>query len=275
MCTIDGCGSKTTLAPIPLAQADRRAFLAGTMSLPLATVLAFPELARAQAARLTDISIPTPNGGAATGVIALPKNLPAPAVLLVHEWWGLNDQIKSVAAELAEQGYIALAIDLYDGKVTRDGATARKLMNGLNGKRATEQLATAVNHLRDMKGSTGKTGTVGWCFGGGWSLNASIAAPVDATVVYYGRVTQSAKKLARLQGPVMGHFADKDGWVNPDMVAGLERQMAKAGKADDLSVFWYTAHHGFANPTSARYDEADTAQAWQRTLAFFADNLRS
>jgi carboxymethylenebutenolidase len=117
-----------------------------------------------------------------------------------------------------------------------------------------------------------KLGTVGWCFGGGWSLNTGIAEPVDATVVYYGRVTKTAAELGHLKGPVLGHFAAMDKWINRDMVSGFEAELNKAGKT--YTSHWYEADHAFANPTSARYDEADAKLAWQRTTAFFDAALR-
>lgn len=273
MCTLDGCGSETHLPPIQLSETDRRAFLAGAASLPLATVLAFPELAAAQAARLEPVQVATQSGRRALGVVAMPEKLPAPAVILIHEWWGLNDQIKSVAADLANQGFISLAVDLYDGKVAANPDEARALINGLDADRATDALVSMVNYLKTHETSNGKVATLGWCFGGGWSLNAAIAAPVDAAVIYYGRVDKSAAELANLETPLLGHFGTEDRSINPQMVGGFKREMAKAGKADLLSVHWYTANHAFANPTGARYDEDDAQLAWARTLAFFHQNL--
>ena len=119
---------------------------------------------------------------------------------------------------------------------------------------------------------TGKVATIGWCFGGGWSLNASIATPVDATIIYYGQVDQPASRLARLQGPVLGHFATRDQRINRPMVEGFEKAMAEAGKP--LTVYWYEADHAFANPTGARYDAEDAKLAWDRTLAFFRAHFR-
>jgi carboxymethylenebutenolidase len=112
---------------------------------------------------------------------------------------------------------------------------------------------------------------VGWCFGGGWSLNASLARAVDATVIYYGRLVQDKARLAALSGPVLGHYASRDKWINHDMVSGFEAAMTAANRP--YASHWYEADHAFANPTSARYDEADAALAWSRTLAFFAENL--
>jgi len=114
---------------------------------------------------------------------------------------------------------------------------------------------------------------VGWCFGGGWSLNASLAAPVDATVIYYGPMTQPASQLRHLSGSVTGHFGTRDSSINAAMVDGFAAEMDKVGKATDLTAHWYDAYHAFANPTGSRYDQADAALAWQRTLDFYARNL--
>ena len=254
----------------------RRRVLTGLAAAPLAgfslaTVLANPDLARAAAQGLDDVSLTTKAGKRVGGALAVPAAAPAPAILLVHEWWGLNDQIKAVAAELAREGYLALAVDLYDGKVatTRDGA--RGLMQAVDGGEATDTVASWIAWLRAHKKASGKIGTIGWCFGGGWSLNASIAAAVDATVVYYGRVNRTAADLKALQGPVLGHFATRDKRIDGKMVGGFEKAMAEAGKS--ATSHWYEAEHAFANPTSARYDKEDARLAWKRTLAFFNKNL--
>jgi carboxymethylenebutenolidase len=183
----------------------------------------------------------------------------------------LNNQIKSVASEFANQGYTALAVDLYHGKVadTRDGA--RSLMKSVNPTVATETLETWLRWLREDARAGGKLATIGWCFGGGWSLNASLAAPVDATIVYYGRVNKTAGELASLKGPVLGHFATQDKWIDRQMVSGFESAMDAAGKS--YTSYWYDAQHAFANPTSARYDAGDAALAWQRTLNFLKQHL--
>jgi carboxymethylenebutenolidase len=260
-----------------LSQLPRRHVLTALAATPLAglslaTVLADPRLARAAASGLEEVSLTTASGRTVKAALAVPAATPAPAILLVHEWWGLNDQIKSVAAELAKDGYLALAIDLYDGKVAATPDDARAYMGAVDGKEATETLTSWIAWLKANPKSTGKIGTVGWCFGGGWSLDASIAAPVDATVVYYGRVNQPVDKLAQLKGPVLGHFATKDQWINPAMVAGFEAAMTKAGKS--LEAYSYEANHAFANPTGASYDAEDAKLAWQRTLAFFKDHLK-
>ena len=255
-----------------MPQLARRHVLTGLVGVPLAAVLADPRLAAAAAAGLEEVSLTTKGGKNVTAALALPQSAPAPSVLLVHEWWGLNDQIKSVAAELAKEGYVALAVDLYDGQSSTTPDGARALMQAVDRAEATDTLESWVAWLRDHDKTTDKLGTVGWCFGGGWSLNASIAAPVDATVVYYGQVTRTAEDLKQLRGPVLGHFAIEDTWINQDMVSGFEAAMKAAGKP--LDAHWYDAKHAFANPTSARYDEANAKLAWQRTLDFFAANLK-
>ena len=273
MCDITGCGSQKNMPPITISAKDRRLFLKGLASLPLATVLAIPELSRAAAGKLDTVTMTTDSGVQASAAIALPENANAPAVLLIHEWWGLNDQIKSVAAELANLGYVALAVDLYGGKVVDTPDEARSLMQAVDSNEATDILSGWIEFLKSHSQTNGKVGTVGWCFGGGWSLNASIAAPVDATVIYYGNVKKSAADLNTLGSPVLGHFATEDGWINQEMVDGFIDAMLAAGKGDNISVHWYEADHAFANPTSARYDADDAALAWQRTTEFFKQHL--
>ena len=112
---------------------------------------------------------------------------------------------------------------------------------------------------------------MGWCFGGGWAINAAIATPVEATVIYYGRLPQSAKDVQPVKGPVLGHFAEQDKFIDHPMVAGFEKAMKEAGKP--LTVHWYDADHAFANPTGVNYDSDDAQVAWQRTLEFLKEAL--
>ncbi len=255
-----------------LETVSRRDVVTGiAKGIPLAAVLADPILAHAAASSLESISIATAGGRSVTGALAMPNGKVKGAILLVHEWWGLNDQIKAVAAEFAHQGYLALAVDLYDGKVATKADDARSYSRGTNPKEATDTLTAWAGWLRNHEKGTGKIGTVGWCFGGGWSLNVSMAVPVDATVVYYGRVNKKADELANLKGPVLGHFGTKDKFINEKMVSGFEKEMKKADKA--FTTHWYEADHAFANPTGNRYDAGDAKLAWERTVAFFEKYL--
>ncbi len=274
MCTPTTCGTHPHLPEIRVSSGQRRRFLAGLASLPLATVLAIPQLSRAAAGRTETIFTTRSGGVAVSGALALPDAERAPAILLIHEWWGLNDQIKSVAAEFANLGYVALAVDLYGKPAVTDPESARAMMQQVDPEAATDTLVNWIDWLKAHPRSSGKVATIGWCFGGGWSLNASIAAPVDATVIYYGNVAVEADRLRALKGPVLGHFATKDGWINGEMVGGFEQAMAQAGHGARLDVHWYDADHAFANPTSSRYDEPNAALSWERTLGFLRANIK-
>jgi carboxymethylenebutenolidase len=254
----------------------RREVLGQLMTAPvaagsLAAVLANPDAARAAASSLETVEITTESGLSVSAAWGAPQIAPAASVLLVHEWWGLNDSIKAVAADFVAQGYGALAVDLYGGKVADDPDNARAYMNQVDDDGATETLTSWIDWLRARDDTTDAVGTVGWCFGGGWSLNASMARPVDATIVYYGNVDRTPEQLSALKGPVLGHFATRDQWINDTMVDDFTGAMMAAEK--HATTFWYDADHAFANPTSARYDEADAALAWQRTTAFLDENL--
>jgi len=251
---------------------ERRDILKTVAAVPLATLLASPSLARAAASSLESVSLTVPSGVRVRAAVAYPDITPAPVILLVHEWWGLNDQIKTVAAEYARMGYMAVAVDLYGGNVTTVPAEARSYMQQVSGDVATETLMAWMSWARASNSSTDKLGTVGWCFGGGWSLNASIAAPAEATVIYYGNVARTAADLKKLEGPVLGHFASRDNWITKDMVAGFTREMKKAGQPAPI-IHWYEADHAFANPSNRVYDKADAKLAWARTADFFAKNL--
>ncbi len=251
----------------------RRALLktaaASAAGLPLAAVLADPLLTRAAAQTTEPVTVTTPSGRPVSAALALPATTPAGSVLLIHEWWGLNDQIRAVGAELAQAGYIALAVDLMDGQVATAPDQAQAQANAVQTAQATETLVTWLSwlgHLRNLGQASGKVATCGWCFGGGWSLQASLAVPVDGTVIYYGRVPDEAAALATLRGPVLGHFASRDQFITRTMVEGFVRALEAANKPHE--IYWYDAEHAFANPTGANYHREDAQLAWQRTLDF-------
>ncbi|HVO01387.1 MAG TPA: dienelactone hydrolase family protein [Candidatus Cybelea sp.] len=264
---------KTTSRRISLRHAPaRRDVLTGLAGLSLAAILADPVRVAQAAASLTTVTIKTPSGRSISGALALPATTPAGAVMIVHEWWGLNDQIKSVAAELASTGFVALAVDLYAGKVASDPTTAQSLMGALKPEQATETVTGWIDHLYGMKEVSGKVATLGFCFGGGWSLNASLAHPVDATVIYYGLCNQSADQLKPLKGPVLGHFAGLDQWITPQMVNGFEAALKTDGKTAEIYRY-ADANHAFANPTGQNYEKEDARLAWDRTVAFLRKTI--
>jgi carboxymethylenebutenolidase len=275
MCDIKGCGRTQSDKPLPQATGEeRRSFLKGMLALPLAVVLADPLLAQVAGSRTRSVQLALGGGNKVQAHLAMPEGEgPFPAVVLIHEWWGLNDQIKAVATELANLGFMALAVDLYKGGVADTREDAMALMQAVNEEEANDTLTGWIDWLRRHQQCNGKVGTMGWCFGGGWSLNASMETPVDATIIYYGNVTRTPKQLSRLQGPVLGHFGTLDKSIDEAMVGGFERAMAEAGKAEQLEVHWYVADHAFANPTGARYDADDAALAWSRSVSFLHRHL--
>lgn len=254
------------------ATVERRDLLKGLAGLPLATILADPRLARAAAETTRTISITTRGGRTVSGALAMPAKLPAPVMVLVHENRGLNDYIRTMAAELAGQGHVALALDLFGGKTAETADDARALTAALVPAEAADTLSSWIAWAYANKDGTGKVGIVGWCFGGGWALNGSVLAPVDATVVYYGRCDLPAEQLAKLKGPVLGHFGNLDTFINHEMVGKFEAAMKQDGKP--YQVFWYDAGHAFANPTGANYHKDDARLAWQRTTEFLAKTLK-
>ena len=246
--------------------ASRRQVVVGLAGLSLAALLADPAKVAKAAAGLQNVIINTPSGRSVAAALAVPAKKPAGAVMLVHEWWGLNDQIKSVAAELANQGYLALAIDLYGGEVADKPEGAEKLMKAVVVEEARETMAGWVDWLKAHPDGNGKVVALGWCFGGGMALQASLDRPTNGTVVYYGNVARPAAELMTLRGPVLGQFANEDQWINPAMVDGFEAAMKQAGKV--LEVHRYDANHAFANPTGQNYDAEDARKAWDQTVAF-------
>jgi carboxymethylenebutenolidase len=250
----------------------RRSLMKGLAGLPLAAILADPALAQVQAEQTKLTRIKTKGGRDAGAAIAIPATLPAPVVLLIHEWWGLNDQIKSVAVEFANQGYLAVAVDLMNGQVAKDGAQAQALSQAVKPEEATDTMTSWAEWARNHQSSNRKLATVGWCFGGGWSLNTSVATPVDATVIYYGRCNLAAEQLAKLKGPVLGHFGARDKFINKEMVNVFEANMKAAGKP--YTVHWYDADHAFANPTGNNYARPEAQLAWTRTMDFLAGAVK-
>jgi isopenicillin N synthase-like dioxygenase/dienelactone hydrolase len=210
-----------------------------------------------------------PSGSSVSAALARAARADAPGLILIHEWWGLLDETKAMAERLALQGYNTLAVDLYGGKASLDPAVAGELMNGVDPLKAGANLSTWNTWLREH--GARKVGTLGFCFGGTWSLNASLVAPVDATVIFYGGVARPAEDLAALRGPVLAHFGSKDNVIPQNSAQQLEAALAQAGKAGD--VYTYLADHAFAREGGPNYEPGAAALAWQRTDAFLRKYL--
>jgi carboxymethylenebutenolidase len=219
----------------------------------------------------------TLDGEPVTGFLARPQGAagPLPGVLLIHEWWGLNDNLRAIARQLAGEGYLALAVDLYGGRSATTPEAARALMQASmqSPERGAENLRAARAFLAGQ-GAT-RIGVVGWCFGGGWALQAGLRLgdELDAVVMYYGRVETDPAALARLRAPLLGLFAGRDTGIPVDAVRAFERALAEAGRPAEIRIY-EGADHAFANPSGGRYDEAAARDAWARTLAFLAKHLR-
>ena len=213
-----------------------------------------------------------------SGYLARPAGPPGPlpGVIVIHEWWGLNDNIRAMAERLAGEGYAALAVDLYEGEVAQDPARARTLARASvdERERLAENLRQARAFLADDLGAP-RIGSIGWCFGGGWSLQTGLLLPgrVDATVIYYGRLVTDAEQLQRLESPILGIFGALDRGIPVASVREFETALRSAGKPAEIHVY-EDADHAFANPSGSRY-KADAAEdAWAKTLAFLDEHLR-
>lgn len=199
-----------------------------------------------------------------------------PAVIVIQEWWGLNDNIRSMARRLAGEGYTALAVDLYAGEVADDPQRARELLTASTEREGglEENLRQACHYLSRARGAT-KIGTIGWCFGGGWSLRTALLHPdgVDVTVIYYGRLITEKDRLATLQMPILGIFGAEDQGIQLESVSEFKAVLEELDK--DAAIHIYEgADHAFANPSGTRYNEEAAEDAWSKTLAFLAENLR-
>jgi carboxymethylenebutenolidase len=199
---------------------------------------------------------------------------PMPAVLVIQEWWGLNDNIKHWADRLAASGYAALAVDLYDGKVATTSEDAMKLMQGVDAARAREILLAGHAFLKsDQRVQATKRGSIGWCFGGGQSLRLAMAAPdLDACVMYYGFPVLDSKELAAIRAPVLAVWGNLDDAIPPSTVDEFDKALTAAEV--EHTFHRYDAVHAFANPSNARYDEKSAEDAWTHVQAFFAKHLK-
>jgi carboxymethylenebutenolidase len=213
------------------------------------------------------------------GWLAWPAGEPTddlPALIVIHEWWGLNDNIKQTSERLAAEGYVTLAVDLYRGESAETPKSAMQLMQGLNAEAdaGVENLAAAYEYLHNAMGLE-KVGIVGWCLGGRWSLLASLRLPedIDAAVIYYGGVTDDKAQLETLQMPILGHFAAKDPIVPPATVVAFRAALDELDKDADVYIYPDTKH-AFANPSGLAYNPEAAEQAWARTTDFFAKHLQ-
>ncbi len=197
----------------------------------------------------------------------------APAVIIVHEWWGLNPHIECVAGRFADEGFIAVAPDLYEGKTTKDAQEASKLMGGLKQEEGLARLQVVLKRLREMPEVT-SVGVTGFCMGGTFALLLACNAKVEAAAPFYGDVPVDTTAIGKLSCPVLFIGAEKDQWITVEKMNRLDVALKQYGKEGEVRVY-KDADHAFFNDTRPEvYSRADAEDAWKRVIDFFNRHLR-
>ncbi|MCC7366441.1 MAG: dienelactone hydrolase family protein [Dehalococcoidia bacterium] len=212
------------------------------------------------------------DGGSSSGYLAKPANGSGKGVIVIQEWWGLNDNIKGIADRFADAGFVALAPDVYDGRVTTEPDEAGKLLMALNIPATEVKLRGSIAYLKDLTG--GPVGTVGFCMGGALSLFAACKADGDvgACVDFYGGHPAVTYDWDGLTAPLLGIFAEHDDFVSPN-IPGYEAALGERGKRFEFTTYPGTHHAFFNDEHEDTFDPAAAADAWERTLAFYRANL--
>lgn len=193
-------------------------------------------------------------------------------VVMIHEWWGLNDNIKDMARELAKEGYLVLAVDLYNGKVATTREDAQKYRTELKPEEAVANMRSAVAYLRAQGAE--RMASLGWCFGGGKSLELALSGEkLDATIIYYGQLVLEKEKLQSIKWPVLGIFGGKDASISAQSISDFGSALTSLGIKNSLHTYPEVGH-AFANPSGANFAPEETKDAWAKTLVFLTENLR-
>ncbi|HEY4116466.1 MAG TPA: dienelactone hydrolase family protein [Byssovorax sp.] len=219
------------------------------------------------------------SAGKASGYLAVPAGDAKgkhPAILVIQEWWGMNDWVKRAADHFAEQGYVALAVDLYRGKSTTDPEEAHELMRGLPEDRGLADLEAGFELLsKRIDVEPTRVGAVGWCMGGGYATNlATHEKALAAVAVNYGHLVVDRAAIANMHAAFLGNFGGKDKGITPDDVHTFEKEAKAVNKDVDVKIY-ESDGHAFMNPSNKEgYDAASTDDAWKRIDAFFAKKLK-
>lgn len=226
---------------------------------------------------LTSITTTNTSLGGTPGYLARPAdNGTYPAVVMIHEWWGLNGNIRHMADVLAANGYSVFAVDLYGGEVASESSRAAELSGEVrnNPDEAVGKLANATDALREAPYTDGEVASLGWCFGGGWSLQLSLSeTELNGTVIYYGTLTTNETELREIDEPVLGVFGSEDQVVGPENVEEFNRTLNEIGVENDIHVY-EGAEHAFANPSGESFRPNATMDAWEKTLGFLNETLK-
>jgi carboxymethylenebutenolidase len=211
------------------------------------------------------------------GVLYTPAGKgPFPALLVIHEWWGLNEWVRDQASKLADEGYVALAVDLYRGKVATTPEMAHEIMRGVPEDRAQRDLHAAVEFLQSQPNvKKDRIGSIGWCMGGGYALDVALQEPdLAAAVIHYGHLATDPEALKKIHAPILGIFGAQDRGIPPEDVHKFEQTLQQLGKKIEIKIY-DDAGHAFENPNDkAGYRADDAADAWKRTIAFLAATLK-
>jgi carboxymethylenebutenolidase len=199
-----------------------------------------------------------------------------PAVIMIHEWWGLNQNIRHMADVLAGQGYVVFAVDLYDGRVASNSSYAGQLSGEVreNPDEAVQKMRQATAGVRELPSTTNQVASLGWCFGGGQSLQLSLSeADLNATVIYYGTLTTDRETLQRIDEPVLGIFGSEDQVVGIENVREFNRTLGELGVQHEIYMY-EGANHAFANPSGESFRPEATKDAWNKTLRFLNTTVK-
>lgn len=211
------------------------------------------------------------------GVLYTPSGKGAfPGLIVIHEWWGLNEWVNDQASKLADQGYVALAIDLYRGKVATTPDMAHEIMRGVPEDRAKRDLHAAFEFLASQSNvKKDRIGAIGWCMGGGYSLDLALQEPtLAADVINYGHLATDPDALKKINAPILGLFGAQDRGISPADVKTFGETLDRLGKKIEIKIY-DDAGHAFENPNNKDgYREADAADAWNRTVEFLASTLK-
>jgi carboxymethylenebutenolidase len=274
-CVLTSCGKEPAPPVAAQEQVQRMDHEHGQeQPTPSAAALATPE-ARVVSRMETYATI---SGQPVQGYVAYPAEAEGalPGLLMFHEWWGLNDNIKSMANQLAAQGYVVLAADFYSGRVGKAPDEAKGLMQQAIAKPELlkSNIAQAYDYVKDHMKAT-RVGAIGWCFGGTMSFEAGklLADNLSAVVIYYGFVTGGRAELASLKAPVLGIFGGQDQAIALDTVHAFENGLTALGRPPQVQIYGQ-AGHGFANPSGQTYRAADADDAWAKTTSFLRGHLQ-
>ena len=212
--------------------------------------------------------------------ISANNNNTFPAVVMIHEWWGLNENIKNMAETLAKEGYVVLAVDLYNGQVANTTESAQNLVSKSreNPSESINNLQHAVRYLASLENvNSSKIASLGWCFGGGQSLQLALNTepeyPLAATVIYYGNLVSDQESISKIKWPVLGIFGDQDQSISVQSVKQFEDALNANGITNEIYIYKGVGH-AFANPSGDNYAPQETQDAWEKTVSFLKKYLK-